>query len=252
MKVMTIARMENLYNEYKEIEAKERALKAQIAELEKQARACKTEKAKKGDIIAKLGSVKPTFDYYEKQAKHKALLDSYRKSGEEVDVWKDEFKEKLAKLEAIASTPIFEPCQPRQWYCQESKRWNSTAQRYYIRIENYNFENQGIERYDKSNKDYYIIVQERPELKRYKWEIETSWPDAEKYREQVTNTTKYKDLKQLAIGLHEKMAEVAAVYKKQNKELLELAPDIFDFETIRTEVDLPFEVKKKLIKVKEH
>jgi hypothetical protein len=47
------------------------------------------------------------------------------------------------------------------------------------------------------------------------------------------------------------MAEVAAVYKKQNKELLELAPDIFDFDTIRTEVDLPFEVKKNLIKVKE-
>jgi hypothetical protein len=226
-------------------------LKAKIAELEKQARACKTEKAKKGDIIAKLGNVKSNMDYYEKQAKIKTLLNSYKNLEENPEDWRKEYSEKRAKIEAIAETKIFEPCQPRQWYCQESKRWNSTAQRYYIRIENYNFENQGIERYDKSNKDYYIIVQERPELKRYKWEIETSWPDAEKYCEQVTNTTKYKDLKQLAIGLHEKMAEVAAVYKKQNKELLELAPDIFDFETIRTEVDLPFEVKKNLIKVKE-
>ena len=45
------------------------------------------------------------------------------------------------------------------------------------------------------------------------------------------------------------MTEVEQVYKEHYKELFTIAPDIFDFETIRTEIEMPFEVKKNVVKV---
>jgi hypothetical protein len=130
------------------------------------------------------------------------------------------------------------------------ERYNNETKRYYLHIENYNFENRNIERYDTSDYSYSIFIQERPELKRYKWEIETSYPDSNKYRENITKTTKYKTLEELAAALPGIMAEVEQVYKEHYSELFTIAPDIFDFETIRTEIELPFEVtSKNVVKV---
>jgi hypothetical protein len=243
MKTLAQQRLEQVHAEYRDLQSKEMELKAQAAAIEKKAREYNRMKAHKGDILAKLGSIDTKLSYVEYQHKLQAL----KANVNNVDDWKEE-KEKIYK-EYIEL--VFTPCKPRNWYCIDSRRWNNEARRYYIRIENYSFSNNNIERYDTTRKDYYIIIQERPELKRYKWEIETSWPDPQKYREDTKNITKYKNLDELKAAFVGKLEEVEEEYKKQNSELWELAPDIFDFSTIRTEVELPFEVEgKKVVKVK--
>jgi hypothetical protein len=236
--------------EYNELQTKRDEIKEQIKELERKARAIKAEQQHKGDLLAKLGNITTNNSYYEYQCKVKKMIESYK--GQEIT---EEIKEKIKaekdKIYDECFEIVYTPCKPRQWYMRELGRCWSTAKRYYMDIENYNFENRSIERYDTSNYSYSIIIQERPELKRYKWEIEISYPDRNKYHENITKTTKYKTLEELAKALPDIMAEVEQVYKEHYSELFTIAPDIFDFETIRTEVDLPFEVKKNVIKVKE-
>jgi hypothetical protein len=235
--------------EYNELQTKRDEIKEQIKELERKARAIKAEQQHKGDLLAKLGNITTNNSYYEYQCKVKKMIESYK--GQEIT---EEIKEKIKaekdKIYDECFEIVYTPCKPRQWYMRELGRCWSTAKRYYMDIENYNFENRSIERYDTSNYSYSIIIQERPELKRYKWEIEISYPDRNKYHENITKTTKYKTLEELAKALPDIMAEVEQVYKEHYSELFTIAPDIFDFETIRTETELPFEVtSKNIVKV---
>jgi hypothetical protein len=239
-----IKRMAAMMAEYDELQAKRNEIKDQIEELERKARAIKAEQQHKGDLLAKLGNITTNNTYYEYQCKVKKLIESYK--GQEItEEIKAKIKAETDKIHNECFEIVYTPCKPRQWYMRDAGGCWSTAKRYYMHIENYNFENRNIERYDTSDYTYSIIIQERPELKRYKWEIEASYPDNNKYRENITKTTKYKTLEELAKALPDIMAEVEQVYKEHNKELFTIAPDIFDFETIRTEIELPFEVTSK-------
>jgi hypothetical protein len=172
------------------------------------------------------------------------MIESYK--GQEItEEVKAKIKAEKDKIYDECFKIVYTPCKPRQWYMRAIERYNNETKRYYLHIENYNFENRNIERYDTSDYSYSIFIQERPELKRYKWEIEASYPDSNKYRENITKTTKYKTLEELAKALPDIMAEVEQVYKEHYNELFTIAPDIFDFETIRTEIELPFEVTSK-------
>jgi hypothetical protein len=177
------------------------------------------------------------------------MIDSYK--GQEItEEIKAKIKAEKDKIYDECFEIVYTPCKPRQWYMVEHSRYNNETKRYYLYIENYNYENRNIERYDTSDYTYSIIIQERPELKRYKWEIEASYPDSNKYRENITKTTKYKTLEELAKALPDIMAEVEQVYEEHYSELFTIAPDIFDFETIKTEIKLPFEVtSKNIVKV---
>ena len=241
-----IKRMAAMMAEYNELQAKRNEIKDQIEELERKARAIKAEQQHKGDLLAKLGNITINNTYYEYQCKVKKLIDSYK--GQEItEEIKAKIKAETDKIYDECFKVVYTPCKPRQWYCRDA-RWlksEEVPQRYYMHIENYNFENRNIERYDTSGYSYNITIQERPELKRYKWEMEASYPDRNKYRENITKTTKYKTLEELAKALPDIMAEVEQVYKEHYSELFTIAPDIFDFETIRTEIEMPFEVTSK-------
>jgi hypothetical protein len=177
------------------------------------------------------------------------MIEGYKRQ-EITEEVKAKIKAETDKIHDECFEIVYTPCKPRQWYMRDAGRCWSTAKRYYMHIENYNFENRNIERYDTSDYTYSIVIQERPELKRYKWEIEASYPDSNKYRENITKTTKYKTLEELAAALPDIMAEVEQVYKEHYNELFTIAPDIFDFETIKTEIELPFEVtSKNIVKV---
>ena len=243
-----IKRMAAMMAEYNDLQAKRNEIKDQIEELERKARAIKAEQQHKGDLLAKLGNITTNNTYYEYQCKVKKLIDSYK--GQEItEEIKAKIKAETDKIYDECFKVVYTPCKPRQWYCRDA-RWlksEEVPQRYYMHIENYNFENRNIERYDTSGYSYNITIQERPELKRYKWEIEASYPDSNKYRENITKTTKYKTLEELAKALPDIMAEVEQVYKEHYKELFVIASDIFDFETIRTEIEMPFTVKSKNI-----
>jgi hypothetical protein len=244
-----IKRMAAMMAEYDELQAKRNEIKDQIEELERKARAIKAEQQHKGDLLAKLGNIATNNTYYEYQCKVKKLIESYK--GQEItEEIKAKIKAETDKIHDECFEIVYTPCKPRQWYMRDAGRCWSTAKRYYMHIENYNYENRNIERYDTSDYTYSIIIQERPELKRYKWEIEASYPDSNKYRENITNTTKYKTLEELAKALPDIMTEVEQVYKEHYSELFTIAPDIFDFETIKTEIELPFEVtSKNIVKV---
>lgn len=245
-----IKRMAAMMAEYDELQAKRNEIKDQIEELERKARAIKAEQQHKGDLLAKLGKITTNNSYYEYQCKVKKLIDSYK--GQEItEEIKAKIKAEKDKIYDECFKIVYTPCKPRQWYMVEHSRYNNETKRYYLHIENYNFENRNIERYDTSEYTYSIVIQERPELKRYKWEIEASYPDRNKHRENIiTKTTKYKTLEELAKALPDIMAEVERVYKEHYSELLTIAPDIFDFETIKTEIELPFEVtSKNIVKV---
>jgi hypothetical protein len=239
-----IKRMAAMMEEYNDLQAKRNEIKDQIEELERKARAIKAEQQHKGDLLAKLGNITTNNSYYEYQCKVKKMIDSYK--GQEItEEIKEKIKDEKDKIYDECFKIIYTPCKPRQWYMREIHRYSNNTKRYYINIENYNFENRNIERYDTTDYSYSIFIQERPELKRYKWEIEASYPDRNKYRENITKTTKYKTLEELAKALPDIMAEVEQVYKEHYSELFTIAPDIFDFETIRTEIELPFEVTSK-------
>jgi hypothetical protein len=237
--------------EYNELQTKRDEIKEQIKELERKANAIKAEQQHKGDLLAKLGKITTNNTHYECQCKIKKMFEKYK--GQEItEEIKAKIKAEKDKIYDECFKVVYTPCEPRRWHCRDA-RWlksEEVPQRYCIQIENYNFENRSIERYDTSNYSYSIIIQERPELKRYKWEIEISYPDRNKYHENITKTTKYKTLEELAKALPDIMAEIEQIYKEHYSELFTIAPDIFDFETIKTEIDLPFAVTfKNIVKV---
>jgi hypothetical protein len=237
--------MVKYYETYKEMEAKEIALKKQIDELESKKRAIKTTKAQVADLLSKMGSISNGLSFYEYQHKRQAVYNAVRNG----ELTREQGKEEKDKLEQEYAKIKFLPT-IRRWLCREAKMYGSDAKRYYLHIDNRACETH-LERYDTTEKSYNMIIQERPELKRYKWEIEINYPDPSKYRETITETTKYKDLQAMAADLINKLKAVETIYKEHNKELFEITPETFDLETIITETPLPFEVTDKNIIVKE-
>lgn len=250
-KAMQIKRLEKLFGEYSKIEAEEKELDKKIQELKSKISELKTNRLEKGNILVKLGQIHKKYSYREQQNITGALMDNLKDAGNgKIDI--EKFKVEKAKLDKKFKEIIYTPCESRTWRFRGYQRFigntNEKAMCYYFTIDNHDCDSM-VEKYSSMPGSFSVTVSARPELKKYKWEVKKSWPNPEKYREDLSESVKCTTLAQAADVLAAMMEQVEAEFKAQSKEVFELAPDIFDFSKAQhfsdDEVTLPFEIKGK-------